>query len=187
MKLDEALMVRQLKGGDVLAFNRLFEAYSGRLYSFGFKYLKSETDAEEMVQNVFFKIWKNHERLDADKSFKAYLFAIAFNEIRKYFRQRAALLDLVDCGPASDQTTESEIAYHSAMDRINELLGALPVRQRRIFEMSRFENLSAKEIAVELGISSKTVDNQVSEVIRYLRGSIGNSLGCLLLFTLFLK
>lgn len=170
-------LIKQLKEGNISAFNQLFKAYSNRLYAFGLKYMKSVPDAEGLVQDVFMKIWRNRERLDADKSFKAYIFTIAYNEIKTYFQHKSVYLD--DTASAtneqSDESLEQSIAYQSVLDRISVLLKQLPAKKQEIFNLSRFEGKSAKEIAKQLNISSKTVDNQVSEVIAYLRTKVKDS------------
>lgn len=181
----ENIIVKKLKSGDTEAFNELFARYSGRLYGFGLKYLKVDADTEELVQNIFYKIWKNRERLDPDRSFKSYIFTIAFNEICDSFQRKAVLAEFeIEGFHIPTDITQEDVAYNSALDTIKGLLEKLPERQREIFELSRFENLSSKEISDRLGITSKTVDNQVSEVIRFLRSRIGNNLGCLLLLLL---
>lgn len=185
MKTPESITVKKLRAGDMQAFNELFAEYSGRLFGFEMRYLRSEAETEELVQNIFFKIWKNRERLDPAKSFKAYIFTIAYNEIRTFFQQKSILMELTDEGfHPSAQTTDDHVAYASALDTIKNLLATLPARQREIFELSRFGNLSSRQIAEKMGISPKTVDNQVSETIRFLRSVIGNNLGCMLLLIL---
>ena len=81
-------MVESLQKGDVEAFDLIYEKYSGRLFNFGLKYLKSSDEAEELVQSVFLKIWENHQRLKKELYFKAYLFTIAYNDICKFFRRK---------------------------------------------------------------------------------------------------
>lgn len=173
----EAELIKQLKDGDIPAFNQLFKAYSNRLYAFGFKYMKSVTDAEGLVQNVFMKVWRNRERLDADKSFKAYIFTIAYNEIKAYFQHKSVYLDgsTFTTNEQSDESLEQSIAYQSVLDRIAIIIKQLPVKKQEIFNLSRFEGKSAKEIAKLLNISPKTVDNQVSEAIAFLRDKLKDS------------
>lgn len=186
----ESELVKQLKEGQISAFNQLFETYSNRLYAFGFKYMKSVTDAEGLVQNVFMKIWRNHERLDIEKNFKAYLFTIAYNEIKAYFQHKSVYLNesLSAKSEQTDTSLEESINYQSALDHISTLLKQLPAKKQKIFYLSRFEGKSAKEIAQQLNISPKTVNNQISEVIVYLRSKMkGADMLFCLLFYLFLE
>ena len=88
---DKSVLVRQLSNGNLLAFNTLFREYSSRLYRFALGYLKSEDEAEELVQEVFTIIWEKRAELKEELSFKSYLFTIAFNIIKKHFRTKSLL------------------------------------------------------------------------------------------------
>lgn len=83
----ESFWVSSLKKGDATAFDELFRLYGKRLYHFSLGYLKSKTDAEEVVQDVFLKIWHNRASLEPDLSFNAYLFKIAYRQIAERFRK----------------------------------------------------------------------------------------------------
>jgi RNA polymerase sigma-70 factor (ECF subfamily) len=167
-------LVKLLREGDTGAFNQLFGRYSQRLYAFGLKYLKSGPDAEELVQDVFLKIWRNRERLNEEKNFQSYLFTIAFNQIKKYFQNTSLYLEenLSGMTDQVDESPERSITYQSVLDQISTLLEKLPPKRQQIFNLSRFEGKSADEISKQLGISPKTVDNQVSEVIKYLKTQV---------------
>lgn len=88
---NEVLLVYNLSKGNLLAFNTLYKEYSGRLYRFAIGYLKSEDEAEELVQEVFTIIWEKRGDLKEELSFKSFLFTIAFNIIKKHFRTKAYL------------------------------------------------------------------------------------------------
>ncbi|WP_010663056.1 RNA polymerase sigma factor [Marinilabilia salmonicolor] len=167
----EQIFIKQLKQGSIQAFNELFYLYSSRLYGFGYKYLKSDTDAEELVQDVFLKIWKNREKINEEENFRAYLFTIAFNQIRDYFKYKSVYLDVEEFQyfEYQDNTTETSLTFRSVLDQITQLLQRLPEKKQRIFHLSRFEGKSSKEIAEIVGVTSKTVDNQISEVIGFLK------------------
>ncbi|MBR8534121.1 RNA polymerase sigma-70 factor [Carboxylicivirga sediminis] len=170
MKANKAL-VNKLAKGDIRAFDQLFEQYSQRLYAFAFKYLKSEVEAEGLVQEVFIKIWNKRQQLNADKSFHSYLFTIAFNQVKKHFEKRQVIHNMVDvlAPDIADDSTEKGILYRSILHQVIDLLNELPEKKRKIFEMSRFQGLPSKEIAKNIGLAPKTVDNQISEVIHYLK------------------
>ena len=95
---NEATLVKSLSKGNVLAFNTLYNEYSGRLYRFAFGYLKTEAEAEEIVQEVFTIIWDKRAGLKEELSFKAFLFTIAFNIIRKHFRTKVYLNEYFKTG-----------------------------------------------------------------------------------------
>lgn len=168
---DDSVLVRQLVNGNILAFNTLFRKYSCRLYRFAIGYLKSDDESEELVQEVFTKVWEKRRDLKEELSFKFYLFTIAFNLIRKHFRTKARLIEYFKTSllDETDLQTSQKITHDSLFQYINELVNQLPERRKRIFIKSRFEGLSIKEIAEELQISHKTVENQLTDALRFIR------------------
>jgi RNA polymerase sigma-70 factor (ECF subfamily) len=185
---NEDQIIRSLSKGNILAFNTLFKAYSGRLYRFANGYLKSEAEAEELVQEVFTIIWEKRAGLKSGLSFKSYLFTIAFNIIKKHFRTKVYLNEYLKSGLDADldlQTTE-KINYNSLEKYLKELVDKLPPRRREIFIKSRFEGLSIKEISEELEISHKTVENQLTDALRFIRANLNReNLSAFLFFSLF--
>ena len=186
---NEAKLVKSLSKGNILAFNTLFREYSGRLYRFAYGYLKSESESEELVQEVFTRIWEKRKALKSELSFKSFLFTIAFNIIKKHFRKETSLSEYFKTKIHEDldlQTTE-EVAYGSLYQYVTELANQLPERRKEIFIKSRFEGLSIKEIATELKISHKTVENQLTDALKYMRANIKReSLPVILFFMLFM-
>jgi RNA polymerase sigma-70 factor (ECF subfamily) len=137
----EARFVYNLSKGNLLAFNTLFNEYSGRLYRFAYGYLKSEDEAEELVQEVFTIIWEKRAELKEELSFKSFIFTIAFNIIRKHFRTKSYLSGYFKSLVYDDmdmQTTQ-DINYDSLYQYVNELVEKLPLKRREIFIKSRFE------------------------------------------------
>lgn len=177
-----------LANGNILAFNTLYKSYSSRLYRFALGYLKSEDEAEELVQEVFTIIWEKRKELKEDLSFKSFLFTISFNIIRKHFRAKSYLSEYLTSGSfdETDVRTSQKIVYDSLYQYINELVNQLPLRRKEVFVKSRFEGLSIKEIAEELNISHKTVENQLSDALRFIRVNLNKeNLPALLFFILF--
>jgi RNA polymerase sigma-70 factor (ECF subfamily) len=168
---DEITHVKNLSKGDVLAFNILFRRYSGRLYRFAYGYLKSETESEELVQEVFAGIWEKRKDLKAELSFKSYLFTISFNIIKKHFRTREYMSGYLHSGffDEQDMQTYHDISYDSLYLYLTDLVDKLPQRRKEIFVKSRFEGKKIKEIAEELQISHKTIENQLTVTLKYLR------------------
>jgi len=181
-------LVELLQKGNVAAFDSLFEVYSPKLYGFALKYFKNETDAEELVQEVFVKVWENRQTLKSELSFKSYLFTIALNQIRKYFNKKATSLryleSLQNDPEFSDQVMTDD--YETTLRQIYQIIEQMPPRRREIFTKSKLEGKSSKEIAAELNISAGTVDNQVSEALHFIRSQLktGN-LGLVLFAVLF--
>lgn len=167
-----------------MAFNTLFHHYSNRLYQFSLKYLKSEAEAEELVQEVFTKIWENRSELKTELSFNAYLFTIAFNAIRKHFRKKLHADKYLTNEATTDFNidTDQKIDYDSLRRFLDHIVALLPARRKEIFIKSRYEGLSVKEIAEEMKISKKTVENQLTEALRYIRLQLSKEHLCGLLF-----
>lgn len=189
VNFEDQQLVQSLQKGNVAAFDSLFEVYSPKLYGFAFKYFRNEADAEELVQEVFVKVWENRHMLKTEHSFKSYLFTIALNQIRKYFNKKAVALRYLESlqhePEFSDQPLEED--YESVLQKLNSIIEQMPPRRREIFIKSKLEGKSSKEVAAELNISPGTVDNQVSEALRFLRAQFKtDSLGVLLFAALFL-
>ena len=166
-------LAERLQKGDVEAFDLIYEKYSGKLYAFGLKYLRSTDDAEELVQSVFLKLWENHKNLRKESSFKSYLFTIAYNDICKLFRKRnyeqTFINDTLYENSQSSSEVEESINYQSVMERVLQIVDKLPERQKNIFLKSRQEGKSTKEIAEEVNLSPGTVDNYISESLKFIR------------------
>lgn len=185
-KHDNQLLVQLLQQGNVAAFDSLFEIYSPKLFGFALKYFKNESDAEELVQEVFVKVWENCKNLKSELSFKSYLFTIALNKIRKHFNKKAISLHYLDSLQHEPELNDNHDIHdediETVLRHINQIIEQIPPRRREIFTKSKLEGKSSKEVAAELGISPGTVDNQVSEAIRFIRSQLKNKNLVLLLF-----
>jgi RNA polymerase sigma-70 factor (family 1) len=190
IKENEPFLVHDLSKGNLLAFNTLYKKYSGRLYRFAFGYLKSVEESEELVQEVFTIIWDKRSDLKGEHSFKSFLFTIAFNIIRKHFRTKAYLFEYFKTGIGDDldMQTSDKISYDSLYNYIVQLVDQLPERRKEIFIKSRFEGKSIKEIAEELKINHKTVENQLTSALKFLRTNLNReSIPVILFFILFIS
>jgi RNA polymerase sigma-70 factor (ECF subfamily) len=183
-------LVERLQKGDVEAFDLIYEKYSGKLYAFGLKYLRSPGETEELVQTVFLKVWENYKNLKKKSSFKSFLFTIAYNDICKLFRKRNYLQkfisDTLYQNSQSSSETEDRIDYKFVLERVQRIVEKLPEKQKTIFLKSRQEGKSTKEIAEEVGLSPGTVDNYISESLKFIRSRLrSENLSVLLFFSLF--
>jgi RNA polymerase sigma-70 factor (family 1) len=186
---DDTELVENLQKGDVEAFDLLYEKYSVKLYSFGIKYLRSSAEAEELVQSVFLKLWENYKNLKKESSFKSYLFTIAYNDICKLFRKRKYGQKYIDdtlyASFQSSSESEESLDYQSVMERVKQIVDKLPEKQRTIFVKSRQEGKSTKEIAKDVGLSPGTVDNYISDALKFVRRHLNKEdLGIIILFSL---
>jgi len=184
---NEHNLVQLLQKGDVAAFDSLFEVYSPKLFGFALKYFKNESDAEELVQEVFVKVWETRQKLKTEFSFRSYLFTIALNQIRKHFNKKATSLRYLESlrneAELADSQVNSDEDYESAFQQVKLIIEQMPTRRREIFMKSKLEGKSSKEIAAELNITIGTVDNQVSEALRFIRSHLNSKNIATLLFS----
>ncbi|WP_194527949.1 RNA polymerase sigma-70 factor [Zobellia roscoffensis] len=169
---NDQFLVKELRSGSSKAYEILFDRYNQRLYYFALGYLKSPSEAEGLVQDVFVKVWEKRASLKPHLSFKSYIFTIAFNFVKKAFIKRSRVRDFINSeeGKISfDYSTTNQVDYTFLMDRLNSIVSNMPKRRQETFIKSRFEGLSVKDIAVEMGISPKTVENQITLALKYLR------------------
>ena len=174
----EQELILALKSGSINAFKSLFDNYSQKLYRFSLAYLKSETEAEDIVQDVFLKIWENRMSLKAGTSFQSYLFTIAFNSNQKNFNKRVRndkfKLDLFEWLASDNLSMEDQINFELLLKKLELLIDQMPIRRKEIFLKRKKEGKSVQSIALEMGISEKTVENQITEAMNSLRKSFKN-------------
>lgn len=179
-------LIEKLRIGDVEAFDRVYQRYAGKLYAFSLKYLKSKEEAEELVQSVFLKVWENQKKLKKETSFKSYLFTIAYNEICNLFRRRKYQQNFIaKIGTGNSEAsgeTEDQIDFQFVLEEVDQIIARLPEKQKTIFLKSRQEGKSTKEIADELGLSPGTVDNYISESLKFIRSNLKDKHFSILLF-----
>ena len=172
--MEKELIIR-LKQGSKEAFTTLYKQYWKQVYDFSRLYLTSVSAAEEVVQEVFIKVWESREFLREDDNFKGLLFIITrnmiFNQHRKKLNEdfyRVTVLAAME----QSYDIEDEIETNNLREYIDLLIEELPPRRREIFNLSRKENKSYKEIALLLNISEKTVENQIHEALKFLKNNI---------------
>ena len=174
-------LVKLLKKGDMVAFDIIYKKYSKRLYGFVFRYVKQEADTQEIVQEVFIKIWKSREKIDGYSSFESFLFTIAHNSTVNLLKKRATEQKYIEHVKSLQIINESyelidEIHYKELKQKLQGLLNELSPRQKEIFQLSREEGLNNTEIAKKLGISGQTVKNHLVTALSFLKNKLDNGL-----------
>ena len=177
VNIEEKYNVIALKNGDALAFDKLFTIYGKRLYHFSYGYLKSKEEAEEVVQEVFLRIWRNRKDLKPELSFKAYLFKIAYHYILELFerlnRQNSYRDQIVEDSLYFTDDMNERVNYRILLEKVEKLIDQLPSRQKEIIIKRKKEAIPVKEIAEQLGISSKTVENHLTESLKKIKKGLG--------------
>jgi len=175
----EAEFIQALRAGDIKSFSELFDRYGKRLYFFAKGYLKSDEDAEEIVQEVFMKIWSNREVLSTEKSFESYLFTIAKNGILNIIRKsksEQAYLTYAKIHPEKNTLLDDELNFTELKAAYQKTIENLSPRRKEIYLLSREQHLSNIEIAEKMNISVKTVENQMTSAIAEIKKNL-QSLG----------
>lgn len=171
---DKALLER-IKDDDQSALKSLFDRYYFRLCDFAFQFVRSPDLTEEVVSDVFFKIWKNRSKINIEKNFKAYLYTATRNQALNYNqKERRDWEDLDEAVlPVHGTCPDEELLFKELENRIEILLNMLPPRRKMIFKLSRIEGFTYREIAEILSISVHTVQNQMVQAVKLL-GSYSN-------------
>lgn len=157
----------QIKG-----LETLFHRFQPVLVGYARQFVHSAEDAREVVQDVFMAVWNNRENLQLDESLKAYLFTATRNKCYNHLRKRR--LDTVEMNEMTpeafeDQSIEGKLQTEELKALIYDEINALPERCRKIFLLSREEDLTNREIAERLEVSVKTVENQMTIALKRLR------------------
>lgn len=169
----EKQLLLNIANGDQDAFARLFDEYYHTIYYHVLSYAKSSVVAEEIVQDVFVKIWEKKDKLKEVESFKDYLFIMSRNEVVSAMRKKINKpiiqleLELVE-----NMQTNNKYDIKEAEAFILKGIDNLPPQQKAVFTLKRIDNLSYEEISEQLGISKNTVKYHLVTALNYLRGYV---------------
>ncbi|MBX2906463.1 MAG: RNA polymerase sigma-70 factor [Taibaiella sp.] len=161
-----------------------FKTHFQGLHRYAYAMLKDEIMAEEMVQNVFYKLWKNREELSINGAVASYLYRSVHNECLNYLKHlkvKAAYQAHVSRTMEHINNAAEKLRLKELEQRLEKALTELPEQCRTIFQMSRFEELKYAEIAGRLGLSVKTVENQMGKALKLLRTKLADFLPALLM------
>jgi RNA polymerase sigma-70 factor (ECF subfamily) len=171
--LPDSRLAALLKDGDALAYTEIFERYKILLYKHGFRMLDDQEDANDVIQDVFLALWQKRETLTIKTSLAAYLYQSVRNRIFDHLthqkviaRYLSSIRDFIEAG---QYITEEQIRARELATIIEAEIAALPQKMREVFELSRNEELSYRDIARKLNISDKTVKQQVYNAVKILR------------------
>jgi RNA polymerase sigma-70 factor, ECF subfamily len=160
----------RIAAGDQLAFEQVFRAHYKSLCAFARQYLRDADKAEDLVQDLFFRLWQDRAKVSVTTSLKSYLFASVRNRCLNALAVTAKVRPLneeLDDRSEDSGVPEDERAYR--LGRVQAAIEALPEERGKVFKLSRYEGLKYQEIADRLGISVKTVENQMGKALKTLR------------------
>jgi len=185
-KIDKAL-VKQFANGDMKAFDSIYSAFNHKLQKFIFSLIKTESDTEDLIHEVFVKVWENRGNMKNHNSFDSYLFTIAYNTTISFLREKAKNTQYIEYVKSVQIGTEEpdfieEVNSEELNDKINRLIEEMPPRQRDVFKLKYFQDYSYKEIAETLNISVNTVENHIVKAHKYIKENMGKAYLSILLF-----
>jgi len=185
---EDRLLLSLVSRGNEEAFRKLFDRFSGSVYHKAFHILKSPVLAEDVVQEVFIKLWLNRTKIQEIRDIKAYLNVLTrnhiFNMLRKQAYHERFIEELHTQKESETECVHDSIFVQELHERILRIITSLPPQQKRIYEMSRSEGLRRAAIARQLGISAETVKKHLTEALKTLRSKLMDSRMLLLLFAL---
>ena len=167
--INEEIIIRQMKEGNQLAFTLLFNEYSKQVYSLAFKYLYNRELAEDVVQNVFFKIWEKKKDIDESRPFNRYLFTILKNDLLNVLRDKDKEIFRISdnlnlLNTLANETEEPELDEEQ-LRLVRRAIEQLSPQKRKIVELKISGKYSNQEIADKLFISLPTVKTHVAHIL----------------------
>lgn len=177
--LEDVSVLKKIKEGDINTFEKMFRLYYSPLCLYAAGITGKMHIAEEIVQELFYVFWKEREKIQILHSLKGYLYGATRNrslqyceheEVKNRHRERV----LANSDNIKNSNPQDVLEYNELKDLINRTLGKLPERRLRIFRMHRFEGKKYAEIALELSLSVKTVEAEMTKALQLLRKEIEN-------------
>lgn len=170
--IDKALIL-QVSEGDEGAFRILFDQYRNKIFSIAWKITGVESAAEDVVQEVFIKLWMNKEKLAEIENFNAYLNTITrnhiFNNLRKVAYEQTFLEELIRLQSVNTIDVSDSVLYNELQNLVHRAIQQLTPQQKKVFQLSRTDGLKHAEIAARLNISRSTVKDHIVEALRSIR------------------
>lgn len=174
---NEAILIQSLKKGSTKAFDRIYKIYSKRLYLYSLQFTKSQEESEEIVHDVFVRLWTNREKIRQEETLRSLLFIMTKNYLINAFRSKVnqpvyeEYINYKDKLAVND--TEDNLLYEEFHKKFVEAMKSLPVTQQKVITLSKIKQLSNKEIAQQLSLSEQTVKNQLSVGLKALKQKLG--------------
>lgn len=176
ISVEEKEWLLALKAGKQIALQRIFNHYYKYLVVTGYNITGDNEKAKDLVQDVFYELWKKREQLDIQSSLKSYLRRAVVNRSLNYIKtqKRFDFGDENFDAQTPDQTVsvQKTLEAQDLKSALNQAINGLPAKCKAIFMLSRYEKLSHKEIATKLDISTKTIENQITKALKIVRAAV---------------
>ncbi len=189
ISIEEKEWLQSMKAGQESALQKIFKHYYKYLVVTGYNITGDNEKAKDLVQDVFFELWKKREQIEIQSSLKAYLRRAVVNRSLNYIKTQKRF-DFGDENfdaqtPDKTFSAQKNLEAQDLKAAINDAIDSLPAKCKAIFILSRFEKLSHKEIATKLDISTKTIENQITKALKIVRVAV-NKYNVLSLFLLLI-
>lgn len=170
---DDKKIIRRIRNGDIKEFETLFRSSYNPLVAYARTILKDTDTSEEIVQELFYVLWRDRKKISINSSVNAYIFRSVYNRCMHYIDHKKVMgkheNEVKKSLQGNYQDPEDEIHYKELHEKVAGIIERLPGRCAKIFCMSRFEGLKYAEIAKEMSISVKTVEANMSRALREFR------------------
>ncbi|SMC82097.1 RNA polymerase sigma factor [Pedobacter nyackensis] len=170
-------LLTKVRNGDQLAFAQIYNQYRSKMYAYASNLCKSPETAEEIVQEVFIRLWQKKEQINTDLNFSAYIKKITLNHVlnhlKKVAREKSLQDEVFQYIEAIRNTTEDNLLQKELLKTYNEAIALLPPQKKIIYHMSRNEEMTHDQIAEQLNISKNTVKNHMVEATKFIRSYVG--------------
>lgn len=184
---NETALLQQMIAGDAMAFRKIYEFYSGRVFAFAFSHIKSRDMAEEAVQEVFIRLWTKRDQIRLDKSLEGYIKVAVRNQIINMLRKAAldhSIQQKIGNALEALRNSPPEQLLEKELSKLLDLaVKGLSPQQQLVYRLSREEELTYEQISLRLGISKETTKTHMKEALKSIRNYIRRhaDLGCLIL------
>lgn len=178
-------LISMLRQDDGHAFELIYQQYAAKLYSAAYNLLRNREACEDIVQDLFAELWLKRHQLYIS-SLQGYLKVSIRNRVLMHMRSKKITLcdEVIDMLAEKYQEADTPLLHKDLSQALEVNMNRLPEKCRQIFSMSRMQQLSNKEIAELLHISTKTVENQITIALRYLRSGLSDFLPVIIVFLL---
>ncbi|HEX8023941.1 RNA polymerase sigma-70 factor [Mucilaginibacter sp.] len=175
--MSDMQLIGRLKADDEAALTMIYRRYWQSLFKAAYNILKDRQACEDIIQELFIKLWDCRAEVEISISLKAYLYASVRYGVYRQIRTGAVKSEIFDdlIERLHTPATHNSIEHKELLLQISQVIDTLPEKCREVYKLSREECLSHKEIALQLNISTKTVENHLTKALRELRGSLGTA------------
>ncbi|SDG62725.1 RNA polymerase sigma factor [Psychroflexus sediminis] len=170
--MEDSVFIEKLKTGDEIAYKILYEKYYEWLCNYVFRLCENKKLSEDIVQDMLMKFYQKREHINITSSLKNYLFTSCHNQFLQHLRKKKICFDDLDAikwEVIASSVNPQELPQKDRLKQLHQLIDELPARCKEIFIKSKLENTKYKDIAIDMDISVKTVENQMSKALKHLR------------------